>query len=79
MREFGIESLSSTQLSRAAKLLDDGSAARRDRPLGEIKYLIPDARYEKMRHGDIVRDAAVLWAIRCPAGDGSIAERGDRP
>jgi transposase-like protein len=56
MREFGIESLSSSQVSRAAKLLDEELAAWRDRPLGEIKYLILDARYEKMRHGGIVRD-----------------------
>lgn len=63
MREFGIESLSSTQVSRAAKLLDDELAAWRNRPLGEVKYLILDARYEKMRHGGIVRDAAVLSAI----------------
>ena len=63
MREFGIESLSSSQVSRAAKLLDDELAAWRNRPLGEIKYLILDARYEKMRHGGIVRDAAVLSAI----------------
>ncbi len=63
MREFGIESLSSSQVSRAAKLLDDELAAWRNRPLGEIKYLILDARYEKMRHSGIVRDAAVLSAI----------------
>ena len=63
MREFGIESLSSTQVSRAAKLLDDELAAWRNRPLGEIKYLILDARYEKMRHGGVVRDAAVLSAV----------------
>jgi transposase-like protein len=63
MREFGIESLSSSQVSRAAKLLDDELAAWRTRPLGEINYLILDARYEKMRHGGVVRDAAVLSAI----------------
>ena len=63
MREFGIESLSSSQVSRAAKLLDDELQAWRTRPLGEIRYLILDARYEKMRHGGIVRDAAVLSAI----------------
>ena len=63
MREFGIESLSSSQVSRAAKLLDEELAAWRDRPLGEIRYLILDARYEKMRHGGIVRDVAVLSAI----------------
>lgn len=63
MREFGIESLSSSQVSRAAKLLDEELDAWRTRPLGEVKYLILDARYEKMRHGGVVRDAAVLSAI----------------
>ncbi len=63
MREFGIESLSSSQVSRAAKLLDEELEAWRTRPLGEVKYLILDARYEKMRHGGVVRDAAVLSAI----------------
>jgi putative transposase len=63
MREFGIESLSSSQVSRAAKLLDEELDAWRTRTLGEVKYLILDARYEKMRHGGVVRDAAVLSAI----------------
>ena len=35
MREFGIESLSSSQVSRAAKLLDDELEAWRNRPLGD--------------------------------------------
>lgn len=63
MREFGIESLSSSQVSRAAKLLDDELEAWRTRPLGEMKYLFLDARYEKVRLGGVVRDAAVLSAI----------------
>ena len=63
MAEFGVVCLSSSQVSRAAKLLDEELQAWRDRPLGEIKYLILDARYEKMRHGGIVRDVAVLSAI----------------
>jgi putative transposase len=63
MKEFGIESLSSSQVSRAAKLLDDALEAWRTRPLGEIRYLIVDARYEKVREGGVVRDAAVLSAI----------------
>jgi transposase-like protein len=63
MKEFGIESLSSSQVSRAAKLLDDELEAWRTRPLGEIRYLIVDARYEKVREGGVVRDAAVLSAI----------------
>jgi len=63
MREFGIESLSSSQVSRATKLLDGELEAWRTRPLGDIKYLFIDARYEKVRLGGVVRDAAVLSAI----------------
>jgi len=63
MREFGLESLSSSQVSRAAALLDAELEAWRNRPLGEIHYLILDARYEKVREGGVVRDAAVLSAI----------------
>ena len=63
MAEFGIESLSSSQVSRATKLLDEELQAWRDRPLAEISYLFLDARYEKMRHGGVVRDVAVLSAI----------------
>ena len=63
MAEFGIESLSSSQVSRATKLLDEELQAWRDRPLGEVSYLFLDARYEKMRHGGVVRDVAVLSAI----------------
>ena len=63
MAEFGLEKLSSTQVSRASKLLDEELDAWRNRPLGEIKYLFIDARYEKARHGGVVRDVAVLSAI----------------
>ncbi len=63
MREFGLESLSSTQVSRAAKLLDEELEAWRNRSLGEIRYLLLDARYENVRDGGVVRDAAVLSAI----------------
>jgi putative transposase len=63
LREFGIEGLSSSQVSRAAALLDDELEGWRTRPLGEIRYLILDARYEKIRAGGVVRDAAVLSAI----------------
>ena len=63
MREFGIESLSSTRVSRATKLLDGELAAWRNRPLDPIKYLILDARCEKARHDGVVRDVAVLSAI----------------
>jgi len=63
MKEFGIESLSSSQVSRATKLLDDELEAWRNRALGEVRYLIVDARYEKARFGGVVRDVAVLSAI----------------
>ena len=63
MREFGLESLSASQVSRAAKLLDGELDAWRNRPLGEIRYLLLDARYEKVREGGVVRDAAVLSVI----------------
>jgi len=63
LAEFGLKSLSSTQVSRAAKLLDDELEAWRRRQLGEIYYLFLDARYEKSRQGGVVRDAAVLSAV----------------
>jgi transposase-like protein len=58
----GLE-VSSVQVSRAAALLDDELAAWRNRPLGEVPYLILDARYEKIRHGGAVVSCAVLVAI----------------
>jgi len=58
----GLE-VSSMQVSRAAKLLDEELEAWRGRPIGEIPYLILDARYEKIRHGGSVIDCAVLVAI----------------
>ena len=58
----GLE-VTSTQLSRAAAELDEQLSAWRNRPLGEITYLILDARYEKIRHGGAVVPCAVLTAI----------------
>jgi transposase-like protein len=55
--------VSSSQVSRAAQMLDDELAAWRDRPLAQVPYLILDARYEKVRHGGSVRDCAVLLAV----------------
>lgn len=63
MTEFGLKSLSSTQVSRAAKLLDDELEAWRGRALGEVRYLFLDARYEKSRQAGVVRDATVLSAF----------------
>lgn len=58
----GLE-VSSTQVSRAAKLLDDELTAWRQRPIAEIPYLVLDARYEKVRHGGSVVSCAVLIAV----------------
>lgn len=55
--------ISSSDVSRAAALLDEDLQKWRERPLGQVKYLILDARYEKIRHGGLVRDGAVLIAI----------------
>jgi transposase-like protein len=58
----GLE-VSSTQVSRAAKLLDEELEKWRSRPLEEIPFLLLDARYEKMRHGGSVISCAVLMAV----------------
>jgi putative transposase len=58
----GLE-VTSTQVSRAAAELDEELEAWRSRPIGEITYLVLDARYEKVRHGGAVVSCAVLTAI----------------
>jgi putative transposase len=58
----GLE-VSSTQVSRAAKLLDEELIAWRQRPIAEVPYLVLDARYEKVRHGGSVVSCAVLIAV----------------
>ena len=55
--------ISSSDVSRATALLDEELQKWRTRPLGQIKYLILDARYEKVRHGGSVVDCAVFTAI----------------
>ncbi len=40
--------ISSSQVSRAAELLDEELQAWRERPLGTVPYVILDARYEKV-------------------------------
>ena len=55
--------ISSSDVSRATALLDEDLAKWRSRPLGQVKYLILDARYEKVRHGGQVVDSSVLIAI----------------
>lgn len=58
----GLE-ITSSQVSRAAKLLDEEIEEWRSRKLDACRYLILDARYEKVRHGGSVRDCAVLMAV----------------
>lgn len=58
----GLE-VSSTQVSRATKLLDEDLNKWRNRPLGEVPYVFLDARYEKIRHGGSVVSCAVLMAF----------------
>lgn len=55
--------ISSSEVSRVAAGLDEELEKWRNRPLGEMKYLILDARYEKIREGGCVVDCAVLIAI----------------
>lgn len=54
--------VSSSDVSRATKLLDEEFVQWRGRPLGLFKYLILDARYEKVRQSGSVVDCAVLVA-----------------
>ena len=54
--------VSSAQVSRAAALLDEVLEAWRQRPLGEVRVLYLDARYEKVRVDGQIRDVAILIA-----------------
>jgi transposase-like protein len=55
--------VSSTQVSECAKLLDAQLQQWRNRPLESCPYLLFDARYEKVRHDGQLRDCAVLIAL----------------
>jgi len=55
--------ISSTQVSRAAKILDEELNNWRNRKLGEYRYLILDAHYEKVRQNGSVQSCAVFTAI----------------
>ena len=56
-------SVSSTQVSKAASLLDSELEKWRERPLGEYPYLYLDAYYEQVREDGQVRHLAVLVAV----------------
>lgn len=68
----GLE-VTSTQVSRAAALLDKELEDWRNRHIPQVEYLILDARYEKVRVDGSVRDCAVLVAIGVlPSGHRSV-------
>ena len=74
---MGVESMSATQVSNATKGLDEELERWCSRGLAETRYLILDARYEKVRIDGIVRDAAILTAIGVvlDGGDPSVGRR----
>jgi putative transposase len=55
--------ISSTQVSRVAKILDEQLDRWRNRLLGEYPYLVLDAHYEKVRKNGSVLPCAVFTAI----------------
>jgi len=55
--------VSSTQVSRAAEILDAELSKWRNRTLGQYPYLILDAHYEKVRQNGSVQPCAVFTAI----------------
>lgn len=55
--------VSSAQVSRLSAVLDEELHAFRTRPLGEYACIYLDARYERVRHGGVVRDIAALWSV----------------
>ena len=62
--------VSSSSVSRATAELDELFSQWRERPLGAYRYLILDARYEHVREGGQVIDAAVLTAVGISAHSG---------
>lgn len=54
--------VTSEQVSRATKMLDEQLNAWRERSLGSYRYIYLDARYEKCRENNQVLDVAVLIA-----------------
>ena len=60
----GLE-ISSTQVSQAAAHLDAVLDAWRTRELGCYRYVVLDARYEKVRQGGQVLDGGGPACVRC--------------
>ena len=55
--------ISSSTVSRLTTQLDEELQRWRQRPLGDVPYLVLDARYEHVRRGGTVVDMALLVAI----------------
>lgn len=55
--------VTSMQVSRAVAALDEELTGWRERPLGEIRYLLLDARYEKVRVNGTVVSCSLLVAV----------------
>jgi putative transposase len=60
--------ISSGQVSRLCKLMDEELEAFRNRSLTSYAYVYLDARYEKVRHAGSVRDLAVFVAVGANPG-----------
>ena len=60
---FCIESLCSSQESKANIMLDERFRAWRNRELGDYSYPVLDAHYQIMCISGVVRNVAVLYAI----------------
>jgi hypothetical protein len=71
--------ITSTQVSRAAAELDDQLSAWRTRPIGEITYLVLDARYEKVRHDGAIVPCALLTAIGIGPDGNALAKLPPKP
>lgn len=63
MQELCGLDVTSTQVSRAVQKLDQELTQWRERPLGEVPYLLVDARYENVRVSGVVKSCALLIAI----------------
>jgi len=63
MQELCGLDVTSMDVSRAVQSLDEEFQKWRQRPLGEITYLLLDARYEKIRVSGMVVSCALLIAI----------------
>jgi transposase-like protein len=63
MQELCGLDVTSSQVSRVARALDAELAAWRERSLGEIPYLLLDARYENVRVSGVVVSCALLVAV----------------